>query len=124
MKGKGIVARLMMIGGALIYLLDIWLSCPQLSDKGYFLAALVMGMFAVLTHRRATGDSDFGDDGFVSLCRLVLLLALGLLLVGVRNAAIGWGEKGVFVAAWFICLYGVAIFPWRTVRLVRYRLFK
>ena len=59
------------------YLADL----PLFSGKGYFLGVLVMGMFAVLAHQRASQWQE-QDDGFIALCRLVLLLSVGLLLVG------------------------------------------
>ena len=75
------IARGMMATGSLVYLLGIWRTCPLFSGKGYFLGVLVMGMFAVLAHQRASQWQE-QDDGFIALCRLVLLLSVGLLLVG------------------------------------------
>lgn len=72
-----------MATGSLVYLLGIWRTCPLFSGKGYFLGVLVMGMFAVLAHQRASQWQE-QDDGFIALCRLVLLLSVGLLLVGAR----------------------------------------
>ena len=48
------IARGMMATGSLVYLLGIWRTCPLFSGKGYFLGVLVMGMFAVLAHQRAS----------------------------------------------------------------------
>ena len=82
------IARGMMAAGSLVYLLGIWRTCPLFSGKGYFLGVLVMGMFAVLAHQRASQWQE-QDDGFIALCRLVLLLSVGLLLVGAWFTAIG-----------------------------------
>ncbi len=101
-----------MAAGALVYLLGIWRTCPLFSGKGYFLGVLVMGMFAVLTHQRAIQWQE-QDDGFISLCRLVLLLSVGLLLVGACYVPADWQEKAVYIVAWFVCLYGASATPER-----------
>ena len=62
------IARGMMATGSLVYLLGIWRTCPLFSGKGYFLGVLVMGMFAVLAHQRASQWQE-QDDGFIALCR-------------------------------------------------------
>ncbi|MFK9860175.1 YiaA/YiaB family inner membrane protein, partial [Klebsiella pneumoniae] len=74
---------------------------------------LVMGMFAVLAHQRASQWQE-QDDGFIALCRLVLLLSVGLLLVGAWYVPADWHEKAVYIAAWFVCLYGASATPERT----------
>ena len=94
------------------YLLGIWRTCPLFSGKGYFLGVLVMGMFAVLAHQRARRWQG-QDDGFIALCRLVLLLSAGLLLVGAWHVPTDWYEKAVYIAAWFVCLYGASATPER-----------
>ncbi len=77
MNTKRNIAGVMMAAGSLVYLLGIWRTCPLFSGKGYFLGVLVMGMFAVLAHQRASQWQE-QDDGFIALCRLVLLLSVGL----------------------------------------------
>jgi uncharacterized membrane protein YiaA len=104
------IARGMMAAGSLVYLLGIWRTCPLFSGKGYFLGVLVMGMFAVLAHQRARQWQE-QDDGFIALCRLVLLLSAGLLLVGAWYVPADWHEKAVYIAAWFVCLYGASATP-------------
>ncbi len=37
MKTSKTVAKLLFVVGALVYLLGLWISCPLLSGKGYFL---------------------------------------------------------------------------------------
>ena len=101
-------AKLSRVGLALgmpIYLLCLWWASPRPDDKGYFLAVLVLGSFAIIAHRQAT------TLRFARLCHMMLLLASGLLLVGVWNMPIAGGYKGLSVAAWFACMYGISTFP-------------
>lgn len=99
--------RLALSMGILLYLVCIWLGCPQLEDKAYFLAMLVMGVFAIAANRQAA------DARFAGQCRLVLLLASGLLLVGVWNMPLALTYECLVVAAWFACMYGAALWPQR-----------
>ena len=112
MNIKRSIARGMMAAGSLVYLLGIWRTCPLFSGKGYFLGVLVMGRFAVLAHQRARRWPGQAD-GFLALCRLVLLLSAGLLLVGAWHVPADWYEKAVYIAAWFVCLYGASATPER-----------
>ena len=99
MNTKRNIARVMMAAGSLVYLLGIWRTCPLFSGKGYFLGA---------------SQWQEQDDGFIALCRLVLLLSVGLLLVGAWYVPADWHEKAVYIAAWFVCLYGASATPERT----------
>ncbi|MDF3826746.1 MULTISPECIES: YiaA/YiaB family inner membrane protein [unclassified Pseudocitrobacter] len=96
--------------GVILYVVCLWGDCPQLTDKGYFLAVLVLGVFTVLTYQRLSGKEK--DEGrFAGLCRFVLLLATGLMLVGIWNLPLSLTEKGLSVLAWFAAMYGAA--RWR-----------
>lgn len=97
--------RLALNGGILLYLACLWRGCPQLDDRAYFLAMLILGFFAVVAHRQAA------QARFAALCRMVLLLACGLLLVGVWNMPLALIHKAPIVTAWFACMYGAAMWP-------------
>lgn len=107
MKDFAKLSRVMLVLGMSLYLLCLWWASPRLDDKGYFLAVLVLGSFAIIAHRQAT------TLPFARLCHMMLLLASGLLLVGVWNMSIALTFKGFSVAAWFACMYGISTFPMR-----------
>lgn len=94
--------RLIFILGALLYLLCLWRACPQVDDKGYFLSVLVLGIFAILAHQQTSCSR------FATLCRLVLLLASGLMLLGVWHMPLAPTYKAFVAATWFICMYGAS----------------
>lgn len=96
--------RLTLAVGVVLYLFFLWLACPALEDKGYFLAVLALGIFAIVAHRQAVTPQ------FERLCALMLLLAAGLLLVGVLNMPLALAYKGLSVAAWFACIYGMSAY--------------
>ncbi|MFV0261692.1 MAG: hypothetical protein ACK5JN_04560 [Kluyvera sp.] len=99
--------RSALIAGIVLYLICLWRGCPHLEDKAYFLAIWVLGIFAIAAHRQAAQAS------FAALCRLVLLLTSGLLLVGIWNMPLALAYKILAVAAWFSCMYGAALWPRR-----------
>lgn len=99
--------RVVFIVGIVLYLMCIWPGCSQLEDKAYFLAMWVLGIFTIVAYRQAAKVQ------FAQLCRLVLLLTSGLLLVGVWNMPLALSQKGIVVAAWFACMYGAALWPQR-----------
>ncbi|MCV9030520.1 YiaA/YiaB family inner membrane protein, partial [Escherichia coli] len=45
MKTSKTVAKLLFVVGALVYLVGLWISCPLLSGKGYFLGVLMTATF-------------------------------------------------------------------------------
>lgn len=99
-----------LLTGVLLYVFCLWGDCPDLTDKGYFLAVLVLGLFTVLSYRRVSKE-ERGECCFAGLCRFILLLSTGLLLVGVWNLPLSMAEKGLCVVAWFAAMYGAA--RWR-----------
>ncbi len=53
MKTSKTVAKLLFVVGALVYLLGLWISCPLLSGKGYFLGVLMTATFGNYAYLRA-----------------------------------------------------------------------
>jgi Predicted membrane protein len=90
-----------------IYIFCLWGSCPQVTDKGYFLLVLILGLFTIVARRQPSVCADDGST-FASLCQFVLLLTAGLLLVGIWNLPLHLAQKGLSVAAWFAAMYSVA----------------
>ncbi len=60
----------LLCAGVILYVVCLWGDCPQLTDKGYFLAVLVLGVFTVLTYQRLTGKrrTKGVSPGCVDLC--------------------------------------------------------
>jgi uncharacterized membrane protein YiaA len=96
-----------LVTGIVIYTLCLWGDCPQLTDKGYFLLILVLGLFAIVAYRRLS-DHGSEDTKFATLCSFVLLTTTGLLLVGIWNQPLPLVEKGLCAVAWFASMYGAA----------------
>lgn len=107
MKSSTLISWLLLISGTLTYVIGLEMACPLLSGKGYFLGVLVLAMFVTWIYLR---EMMFGqlDDRFIAVCRIVAIMTLGLLCVGVINAPLTPVEKGLYPAALFVGLWGLA----------------
>lgn len=105
MKASVFTSWLLLIAGILIYAIGLWLACPLLSGKGYFLGVLMIGMFVTYVYLR---EESIGrvDERFASVCQMVALVTVGLLFVGVVNAPLSLIERMVYPVAFFLSLYG------------------
>ncbi|EIO2236701.1 hypothetical protein LQE63_002052 [Escherichia coli] len=108
MKTSKTVAKLLFVVGALVYLVGLWISCPLLSGKGYFLGVLMTATFGNYAYLRAEKLGQLGqlDDFFTHICQLVALITIGLLFIGVLNAPINTYEMVIYPIAFFVCLFG------------------
>ncbi|GDJ18942.1 inner membrane protein [Escherichia coli] len=100
MKTSKTVAKLLFVVGALVYLVGLWISCPLLSGKGYFLGVLMTATFGNYAYLRAEKLGQL-DDFFTHICQLVALITIGLLFIGVLNAPINTYEMVIYPIAFF-----------------------
>ena len=105
MKTSKTVSKLLFVVGALVYLVGLWISCPLLSGKGYFLGVLMTATFGNYAYLRAEKLGQL-DDFFTHICQLVALITIGLLFIGVLNAPINTYEMVIYPIAFFVCLFG------------------
>ncbi len=77
MKTSKTVAKLLFVVGALVYLVGLWISCPLLSGKGYFLGVLM--------------TATFGNYAYLWICPYISrhLLSLNPLLACCRRYSRG-----------------------------------
>ncbi|MEH5081010.1 YiaA/YiaB family inner membrane protein, partial [Escherichia coli] len=68
MKTSKTVAKLLFVVGALVYLVGLWISCPLLSGKGYFLGVLMTATFGNYAYLRAEKLGQL-DDFFTHICQ-------------------------------------------------------
>ncbi|WP_336220039.1 inner membrane protein YiaB [Citrobacter amalonaticus] len=106
MKSATLISWLLFISGTLTYMIGLWLACPLLSGKGYFLGVLLTAMFLTYVYLREEKRGQL-DDRFISVCQMVALITLGLFLVGILNAPLSPGERGLYPVALFVSLLGL-----------------
>ena len=105
MKTSKTVAKLLFVVGALVYLVGLWISCPLLSGKGYFLGVFMTATIGNYAYLRAEKLGQL-DDFFIRVCQLLALITIGLLFIGVLNAPINTYEMVIYPIAFFVCLFG------------------
>ena len=105
MKTTRLLPWILFLSGILTYSIGLWRACPLLSGKGYFLGALMTGMFVTYAYQRAVNLNQ-NDERFASVCQMVALITVGVLLVGVLNVPLSPLEKGLFPVAFIVCLLG------------------
>ena len=101
MKTTRLLPWILFLSGILTYSIGLWRACPLLSGKGYFLGALMTGMFVTYAYQRAVNLNQ-NDERFASVCQMVALITAGLLLVAtlalVVPPILRWFGKGAVLA--------------------------
>jgi len=99
-----------MIVGILAYLAGLWNASMQLNEKGYYLTILLYGCFAAVSLQNTLRDraENLPVTGlYVGLCWTSLSAALGLLTVGLWNAALMPSEQGFYARSYVLTLVAI-----------------
>lgn len=103
------VSWLAMLGGVLIYLLGLWRADMELNEKGYYLAVLVLGLFAAVSLQKSVRDRLENiptTQLYHVICLLSFVIAVLLLATGLWNASLLASEKGFYGVSFFMALFG------------------
>ena len=95
--------------GAVVYLVGLWNASMQLNEKGYYFALLVLGLYSAVSLQKVVRDrmEDIPVTGiYYGLSWLALGIAISLLLVGLYNATLQLSEKGFYIMAFALALFG------------------
>ena len=98
-----------LVAGALAYLVGLWNSELQLNEQGFFFTVLMYGLFAAVTVQKSVRDKDEGipvTDMYYGISWFSAILAVLLLGVGVFNAELLLSEKGFYIMAFMLALFG------------------
>ncbi|MBU3012055.1 YiaA/YiaB family protein [Polaribacter vadi] len=95
--------------GLLSYCIGLWNASMQLNEKGYYFAILLMGIYAVISLQKAVRDKAESlkvSDMYYSISWVVVIVALLLLIIGLRNADLTLSEKGFYGISYLLSLFG------------------
>ena len=96
--------------GMVAYLIGLWnASSMQLNEKGYYFALLVLGLYSAVSLQKVVRDrmEDIPVTGiYYGLSWLALGIAISLLLMGLYNATLQLSEKGFYIMAFALALFG------------------
>lgn len=99
-----------LIVGMAAYLIGLWNAQMQLNEKGYYLTILLYGAFAAVSLQKTLRDRAEGlpvTGMYVGLCWMSVAAAIGLLTVGLINAALLLSEKGFYAMSFVLTLFAI-----------------
>lgn len=104
-----VISWLAMLGGVLIYLAGLWRAEMELNEKGYYLAVMVLGLFAAVSLQKTVRDRQENiptTQLYHLICLLSFAIAVLLLAIGLWNASLLPSEKGFYGVSFFMALFG------------------
>jgi uncharacterized membrane protein YiaA len=90
----------------------LWNSDMQPNEKGYYLAVLLLGLFAAVSLQKTVRDRAEGipvTGAYYGMCWLALGSAVALATVGLWNATMAPSEKGFYGMAFGLALFGAVV---------------
>lgn len=94
--------------GMASYLIGLWNAQMALNEQGYYFTLLMYGLFAAISLQKSVRDRMDGvpvTGIYFGLCWLSLVLAIGLLAIGLWNAKLSGSEKGFYAMSFLLSLY-------------------
>jgi uncharacterized membrane protein YiaA len=94
--------------GALAYLVGLWNAGMPLSEKGYYFTVLMYGLFSAVSLQKSVRDRLENipvTPIYYGLSWASVLLAIGLLTVGLWNAELALSEKGFYGMAFVLSMF-------------------
>lgn len=90
------------------YLIGLWNATAALNEKGYYFTVIMFGLFAAVSLQKVVRDRMEGAEVtniYFGICWVSLIMALGLLTVGLWNATFTPSEKGFYAMSFVLSLY-------------------
>jgi uncharacterized membrane protein YiaA len=94
--------------GLVAFLVGLYNARMSLSEKGFYLAVLLFGLFAAVSLQKSVRDRDEGiavTGVYIGLCWLGLVSAVVMLTVGLWNSGMAASEKGFYAMAFVLSLF-------------------
>ncbi|WP_080421713.1 inner membrane protein YiaA [Burkholderia ubonensis] len=92
------------------YLIGLWNGTMALSEKGFYFAILILGLFSAISLQKTVRDKLEGipvTNMYMGVCWVGLGLSLLLLTIGLFNATFDLSVKGFYGMAYLLSLYAV-----------------
>jgi uncharacterized membrane protein YiaA len=95
--------------GLLSYCIGLWNANMELNEKGYYFSILLMGIYAVISLQKAVRDKAENikvSTIYYGISWVIVIAALLLLIIGLRNADLELSEKGFYGISFLLSLFG------------------
>ena len=98
-----------LIIGLFSYCIGLWNAGMELNEKGYYFSILLMGIYAVISLQKAVRDKAENikvSEMYYGISWVVVIAAILLLVIGLRNADLLLSEKGFYGISFLLSLFG------------------
>ncbi|CAB1221236.1 inner membrane protein YiaA [Acinetobacter bouvetii] len=98
-----------LITGIAAYLIGLWNADMLLNEKGYYLILILYGLFAAVSLQKIVRDKLEGMHVtaiYFGLCWASIVICITLLALGLWNASLDLSEKGFYIMAFLLSLFG------------------
>ena len=98
-----------LIIGLFSYCIGLWNAGMELNEKGYYFSILLMGIYAVISLQKAVRDKAENikvSEMYYGISWVVVIAAILLLVIGLRNADLLLSEKGFYGISFLLSQFG------------------
>ena len=91
------------------YVVGLWNANMMLNEKGYYLAVLILGLFAAISVQKSVRDKSEGIPVtaiYFGISWFVVIISLAMLVIGLWNAELLLSEKGFYGVSMALALFG------------------
>ncbi|WP_196160297.1 inner membrane protein YiaA [Reinekea sp. G2M2-21] len=98
--------------GIACFLLGLWNATMQLNEKGFYLAVLLLGLYAAISIQKSVRDKAEGINVtgiYIVVSWFALAASIALLIIGLINADLALSEKGFYGISFILSLFSVVV---------------
>lgn len=95
--------------GVIAYMFGLFNATMQLNEKGYYFAVMCLGLYAAISLQKTIRDRAEGiptTNLYYLISWVALFAAVALVIVGLFNAQLSLSEKGFYLMAFTMSLFG------------------
>lgn len=95
--------------GLSAFVVGLWNSTMQLNERGYYLVVIMYGLFSAVSIQKSVRDKQDGipvTGLYFGLCWFSTIAAVAMLGIGLFNSTLQLNEKGFYVMAFALALFG------------------
>ena len=103
------VSWVALLAGAAAYGIGLFNAQMALNEKGYYLILILYGLFSAVSLQKIVRDKLEGLQVtiiYYGLCWVSVVICLVLLALGLWNATLALSEKGFYIMAFLLSLFG------------------
>ena len=111
-----------LLAGVAAYIVGLFNAQMMLNEKGYYLILILYGLFSAVSLQKVVRDKLEGTDVtpiYFGLCWASVVICLVLLALGLWNANLALSEKGFYIMAFLLSLFG-AVAVQKNIRDIEY----